>query len=101
MFTRILIPLDGTPESNVALPLARTVARQTSAAITVLRVLPEPNLLAERAAFDQAADGLKRIADELASAGVRVDSVVRGGDAVDEILQQAREQKADLIVMRT
>jgi nucleotide-binding universal stress UspA family protein len=58
-------------------------------------------LLAERAAFDQAAEALKRVADELASAGIQVDSVVRGGEVVDEILQQSREQAANLIVMRT
>jgi nucleotide-binding universal stress UspA family protein len=101
MFSRILVPLDGTAESNVALPLARTIARQTSSQITLLRVLPEPYLLAERTAFDEAADALKRVADKLARGGVQVESIVRSGDVVDEILQQCREQAADLIVMRT
>ena len=40
MFSRILVPLDGTAESNVALPLARTVARETGVPITLLRVDP-------------------------------------------------------------
>jgi nucleotide-binding universal stress UspA family protein len=78
MFTRILVPFDGTPESNAALPLARTLARETGAAITLLRVRPYPYLLTERAAFDEAAEALKRVADELASAGIQVEFVVRG-----------------------
>jgi nucleotide-binding universal stress UspA family protein len=38
MFSRILVPLDGSPESNVALPVARTVADATGASIALLRV---------------------------------------------------------------
>ena len=101
MFSRILVPLDGTPQSNVALPLARTMARESDVPITLLRVVPEPSSLAERTTFDEVATSLKQIADELASGGVRVESVVRRGEVVDEILLQCREQAADLIVMRT
>jgi nucleotide-binding universal stress UspA family protein len=101
MFSRILVPLDGTPQSNVALPLARTMARESDVPITLLRVVPEPYSLAERTTFDEVATSLKQIADELASGGVRVESVVRRGEVVDEILLQCREQAADLIVMRT
>jgi nucleotide-binding universal stress UspA family protein len=88
-------------ESNIALPLARTMARETSAPITLLRVVPQPYTLAERTAFDETAEALKRIAEELASGGVEVESILRRGEVVDEILQVCREQAADLIVMRT
>jgi nucleotide-binding universal stress UspA family protein len=88
MFSKILVPLDGSAESNVALPLARTMARETGAPITLLRVVPEPYALAERTAFDETAEALKRIAQELASGGVEVEAIVRrGDDVVDEILQ--------------
>jgi nucleotide-binding universal stress UspA family protein len=101
MFSRILVPIDGTAESNIALPLARTMARETGAPITLLRVVPQPYTLAGRTAFDETAEALKRIAEELASGGVEVESIVRRGEVVDEILQVCREQAADLIVMRT
>jgi nucleotide-binding universal stress UspA family protein len=101
MFSRILVPLDGSAQSNVALPLSRTLARQTGAQITLLRVVPQPYLLTEREDFDETREALKRIADGLASSGIAVESVVRAGEIVDEILKQSRTQGADLIVMRT
>jgi nucleotide-binding universal stress UspA family protein len=101
MFSKILVPLDGTAESNIALPLARTIACETSASITLLRVVPEPYTLAERSAYDETVDALKRIAGGLASGGVEVEAIVRRGDVVDEILPACREQAADLVVMRT
>jgi nucleotide-binding universal stress UspA family protein len=41
MFSKIIVPLDGTPQSNAALPLARTLARATDAVVTVLRGFPK------------------------------------------------------------
>ena len=38
MFTRLLVPLDGTPESNAALPLARTQAHARGASIVLFQV---------------------------------------------------------------
>jgi nucleotide-binding universal stress UspA family protein len=39
MFQRILVPLDGSPESNAALPAARTIAHATGASVYLLHVL--------------------------------------------------------------
>ena len=38
MFRTIVVPLDGTAESNAALPVARTLARATGSSVTLLRV---------------------------------------------------------------
>jgi nucleotide-binding universal stress UspA family protein len=38
MFRSILVPLDGSPCGEYALPLARTVARRTGAAVRVVHV---------------------------------------------------------------
>jgi nucleotide-binding universal stress UspA family protein len=96
MFKRVLVPLDGTPQSNAALPLARTMARTTGATITLLRVLP-----ADSGATAAVNHALERVASELAEQGVQVNGVVRVGDVVQHILDQSRAQAADLIVMRT
>jgi nucleotide-binding universal stress UspA family protein len=56
MFTSILVPIDGTAESNVSLPLARVVARDTGASITVLRVLSLPEWPRDRDEFAAATD---------------------------------------------
>jgi nucleotide-binding universal stress UspA family protein len=47
MFTRILVPLDGSPESNVALPLADAVAHATDGTIVLLRVITDQDWTAE------------------------------------------------------
>jgi nucleotide-binding universal stress UspA family protein len=38
MFTKLLVPLDGTIEAAAALPAATTLARATGANITLVRV---------------------------------------------------------------
>jgi nucleotide-binding universal stress UspA family protein len=98
MFSRILVPLDGSVESNAALPAARTLAQATGASVFVLQVLESSEA---EAAANQTADRLKRIAAELAGNGLKVESAVRPGNAADEILQQVQEQAADLVIMRT
>jgi nucleotide-binding universal stress UspA family protein len=102
MFKNILVPIDGTAESNAALPFARTVARETGASITLLRVLRPAEFASNREAFTDAANAVKQIAAEMSSAEVTFETVVREGEEVaDEILQQSRAQGADLIIMRT
>jgi nucleotide-binding universal stress UspA family protein len=101
MFSRILVPLDGTPQSNAALPVARTIARATGGAMTLLRVLPESALSTDDTHATPVAHALERVAPELAEPGVQVNSVVRVGAVVEQILEQSHTQAADLIVMRT
>ncbi len=96
MFTRILVPLDGTAESNSALPLARTVARATGGSITLLRVLPSGDQATSVAKRD-----LERIAAELQQSEVAVTAEVAAGDPAHEILELARKQQIELILMRT
>ena len=98
MFSRILVPLDGTAESNAALPAARTMARVTGASVFLLQVLESAEA---QASPNAAADRLARVAGELAGNGLRVESAVRAGQAADEILQQVSEASADLVIMRT
>ncbi len=101
MFKRILVPLDGTSQSNAALPLARTLARATGAEITLLRVLPESVLPDDGTASGAAKHQLERVASELVDDRVSVDCVVRKGEVAPQILEQVHAQAADLIVMRT
>jgi hypothetical protein len=74
MFTSILVPICGTAESNVSLPLARIVARDTGASNTVLRVLPLPEW-------------------PLGGSSARVQAVVRSGNVLDQILEQKRQRR--------
>lgn len=102
MFSSILVPTDGSAASNVALPLARTVAKATGASITLMRVLKLENHAPSRKGFVEAQDSLRHIATELRESVTSVDSVVEGAKHVaDAILGQSRTQNADLIIMRT
>ena len=101
MFSRILVPLDGTPQSNAALPLADTMARATGAAITLVRVVTESLLPDAGAAAIAAKHDLERVGSGFAGQSVRVSCVVREGEVAPQILEQVHAQAADLIVMRT
>jgi nucleotide-binding universal stress UspA family protein len=95
--TRILVPLDGTPEANSALPLARTLARVTDASVTLLQVMRAND--SEGARF--ARSNLEQIAREMEGSGLQVESIIRQGHAAEQILQEMRATPVQLIVMRT
>jgi nucleotide-binding universal stress UspA family protein len=98
MFSNILVPLDGSAESNVALLVARTVARATGGAVTLLRIV-QPGY---PSASGHAAVELRRIQAELAESAPRVDSmVVESGHVGRAILDQVQRRSADLVIMRT
>ena len=81
MFTSILVPTDGTAESNAALSLARTVARETVPQSRSC-VFCGPTISSDREAFSVATNTLKRVAAELSGPDVPVETVVREGDDV-------------------
>lgn len=61
MFSNILVPTDGSPASNVVLPLARTVATATGASITLMRVLRLEDHTPSREAFVAAQNSLRQL----------------------------------------
>jgi nucleotide-binding universal stress UspA family protein len=95
MFTRIVVPLDGSPEGTIAVPHACLMARVSGATVTLLRAVGHDRDVAAAHTF---VDGLAR---ENATPEVRIDAVVRQGDAANEILDEVRQRGADLVVMRT
>jgi len=99
MFTRILVPLDGSPETNAALPLAAAMARATHATIVLHRVIPSEEWTAESEISTR--EKLRRVAVELTGGGQPVEWLVTVGDPAPEILQQVYRSRADLVIMRT
>ena len=98
MFSTILVPLDGTAESNAALPLARTVAQASGGSITLMRVVAADSSTTAA----QVSDTLQRIATELSESTPHVDIVVReAGDVARQILAEISARQADLVIMRT
>jgi nucleotide-binding universal stress UspA family protein len=113
-FDSILVPLDGSPESEAALSVARTIAAQFGSRVTLLDVVLEYRPIAPVAVEGYVAPLVVPTTEELHAAAVAyLDSVrstygapewqtvvVEGGPA-DVIVGQARQSGANLIVMAT
>ena len=116
MFQHILVPLDGSPRAEHALPIAARLARASSGCITLLRVVPLQSAFAWQTrksirlqeAIDadraQAANYLNRLAASEELAGVNMITEVCHGQAAQLILAAAESHSldtppVDLIVM--
>jgi nucleotide-binding universal stress UspA family protein len=97
MFKRLIVPMDGTPQAAVALPLARTMAQRTGAGLVLVRLVPGYALDPPRTGV--ALDYLERVARKL-DVPVRL-VVARGDDVAAELIFKAKLHDADLIVMAT
>ncbi len=108
MFTRILVPLDGSVFAEHAIEPARSLAETYGARITLLAVsmqFPESRLqapmrdLQSDARAQQYLDEVR--ATTMGTASVPVDLVVTHGLPAERIAEVAMESQADLIVMST
>jgi nucleotide-binding universal stress UspA family protein len=91
----LLVPLDGTPLAELALPAALRLAAAAGAEIVLVRVAGAP----ERAS--EAGDYLQATAADLASKGVAVSMAVRHGEPAEEILAEGRQRGVHLVLMAT
>jgi nucleotide-binding universal stress UspA family protein len=97
MFTRILVPLDGRPEAETALPVARVVASAFQAEVVLVRVVGEK----DEPARTEAQAYLDSRAATPRDAHVGVQLVVLVGHPDVAIAEAAQAHSADLIVMTT
>jgi nucleotide-binding universal stress UspA family protein len=123
LFEKILVPLDGSGHSVRALEIATRIAKKFDGKITLIHaysvrisplVVPEPTTLtppgvpvmtpaeiskvaeaARKAGAGILADGEEKVKAE----GVQVETLLREGHTVQEILKTAREGEFDLIVI--
>jgi universal stress protein A len=112
MAKRILVPLDKQRSSEEVLPLVADMARSSGAALRLLHVAPVPERqVSEYGRVIAYADQeMARIEAETRGYfepveatldGVPVETVVRFGDPVEEILTETESFGADLIAMAT
>ncbi len=110
----LLVPLDGSPLAEAALPYAVTIARASGARVLLLTVLESEPMRAlvvggderQRAQIEEAwrspAEGyLAAVAARLGARHVRAEYKAVIGDPVDQILAEAEEERATMIVMAT
>ncbi|HEX2950003.1 MAG TPA: universal stress protein [Armatimonadota bacterium] len=120
MYKKIVVPLDGSELSKVALPHACEIARAFGASVTLLSVIepivrayfwatdPYGLLAAESAAeyeehreHNVAEAFLNQIKEEMSSKGIEIKTEVLDGDPGSEICDYVVEHKADMIIMST
>ncbi len=112
MYSKILVPLDGSPLSEKALEHAAELAQGTDAEIILLEAVqdslaavPEARYkVPVRQVYGCAIRGMKYLEDiagRLRREGRKVRCDVLEGDPRDAILSFARREKVDLIVMST
>jgi nucleotide-binding universal stress UspA family protein len=111
MYKRILLPLDGSPLAEQALPHAIALAEHFHSELILLRVLiplPSPPTTTE-AALQRATEEmailareyLDRVAVGAQEQGITVQMVTIGGRPHWQIIQYAEANQVDLIVMCT
>ena len=92
MFRTIVVPLDGSPLAEQALPFAERLAASTSAQLVLARAEGTEN---------GARAYLEGIESQLTALGLSVQPVVEKGDPATAIIERARTSGADLIIMST
>lgn len=107
MMQRILVPLDGSPLAEHALPYAEWLARGTGAQLVLVRVaLARTFASADPVATQlqvvtEAERYLETVATRLREQGLTVATATPYGDAARWIVDEARLRAVDLIVMTT
>lgn len=102
MYSKIIVPLDGSGFGECALPAAEALARSLGIRVLLLQVIPYPQVT--DASFvggreKEALEYLRRISRELGERGVEADVEVPWGDVVDSIVKYAEAERAPLLVM--
>jgi len=121
MYKRILVPLDGSKQSEEILPLVRVLAEDHKAEIVLLRVAEYPYTLytmcyeypladpglkktiqnKKKVIYLEVRNYLERIALTLAAAGVKVTVEVCEGPVIEAILATTDRLHIDLIALST
>ena len=111
MYTRILVPLDGSPRAEAILPHAEELAKRYQAEIVLLRVVElsgisgfeEYDLTWHRETLEllrtESSKYLKGVDQRMQAAGISVSTEVCNGPGVSCILKTADSARADLIAM--
>ncbi len=104
MFSRVLLPLDGSDTAERVLPQLRRLLSPPGPEIVVFRARDAgvPDVMATApAARAEAERYVRKITFQLIQEGRPARSLVRDGGGASAILEAARDEKADLITLST
>lgn len=107
---KLLVPYDGSPQSDKALDTAVQLAEGMGGTIVVVNVVPDLCLMSEEIpagdcdavsrALDKNGDvALHRAGERLKGAHIGMETVMKSGRIVDAILDVAQEKAIDCIVI--
>lgn len=114
--TRILVPLDGSPVSESALPIAEYLAKATGRSLAFIRVIPittwayaGPNPLVPSAFYQElledeeaaAQDYLDGVAKRVEAHDIPVTTLMMRGEPGQTVLENCERQQVGLVVMTT
>jgi nucleotide-binding universal stress UspA family protein len=105
MYSKIILPLDGSAHAECALPHAEALAKGLSVKLVLLQVIPYPEVRDAGVEADWAAQGrqyMDGIAADLKTSGLNdVQVEVLWGEVYKEIIDYAQADENALIVMST
>ncbi len=105
MLSTLLVPLDGSPLAERALPYAEALARLGEGRVILVRAVEGNEHAApdarQSAALADAEQYLRGVGDALVTSGVEVDIATPYGDIVQQIVAESEARNASLIVMGT
>lgn len=106
MYKTILVTVDGTPSDRAILEHVKQLAKLTSSRVVILHVADgwAARTYGSDAVSREITDDtayLKRVRDELQSAGIPTDSELAYGVPAREIVKWVRENGCDLVAMST
>jgi nucleotide-binding universal stress UspA family protein len=106
MMQRVLIAYDGSPSAERAFRFALGLVKPFAADVVLLSVVqpPEPAEMVETSAWLDAANehyarDFAKLQEAARAAGITLTTKVATGHPAEQIIHEAAEQKADLIVM--
>ena len=104
-FRHLLVPVDFTEKNQSALEIAFEIAVNNRARVTLLHVVEEvPGADAELKQFierlqQRAESEIERCSQKFAQAGVEIETKVRVGRRLPEIVQAQQERQVDLVIL--
>ena len=105
MLSTLIVPLDGSPLAEQALPFAEALAQRAQSRLVLTRAIdgdanddPNERQLAEQA---EAEAYLQAVAQGLAARGLTANLSTPRGDVADQIVAESEERGAGMIIMAT
>lgn len=101
MFTTIMVPLDGSPLAERSLPYAEMLARASGGTLALVRAVTAGITGSRVTVIHEALAYLERIAADLRSRGLTVQTSAPYGQPASGVVAMAGQLGADLIVLAT